>query len=192
MVVHLVSPDGRYDPVYLRNYALLNVRNELARLPGAGQVVVFGAGDYAMRVWLDPNKVASRNLSGDRRRPGDTRAEPAGRGRAWLAQPPMPNPQAYQLTVRARGRLVDEAEFGNIIVKTGENGEVTRLRDLARIELGAGDFALRALLNNKSAVACRRLPGARLQCARALQLRPREDGRAQDALSARRRLVRGL
>ena len=152
MVVHLVSPDGRYDPVYLRNYALLNVRNELARLPGAGQVVVFGAGDYAMRVWLDPNKVASRNLSAT-----DVvqaiREQNLQVAAGVVGAPPMPNPQAYQLTVRARGRLVDEAEFGNIIVKTGENGEVTRLRDLARIELGAGDFALRALLNNKSAVA---------------------------------------
>jgi len=152
MVVHLVSPDGRYDPVYLRNYALLNVRNELARLPGAGQVVVFGAGDYAMRVWLDPNKVAARNLSAS-----DVvqaiREQNLQVAAGVVGAPPMPNPQAYQLTVRARGRLVDETEFGNIIVKTGEGGEVTRLRDLARIELGAGDFALRALLNNKSAVA---------------------------------------
>jgi hydrophobe/amphiphile efflux-1 (HAE1) family protein len=152
MVVHLVSPDGRYDPVYLRNYALLNVRNELARIPGAGQVVVFGAGDYAMRVWLDPNKVASRGLSA-----GDVvqaiREQNLQVAAGVVGAPPMANPQAYQLTVRARGRLVDEAEFGNIIVKTGEGGEVTRLRDLARIELGAGDFGLRALLNNKSAVA---------------------------------------
>jgi hydrophobe/amphiphile efflux-1 (HAE1) family protein len=152
MVVHLVSPDGRYDPVYLRNYALLNVRNELARLPGAGQVVVFGAGDYAMRVWLDPNKVAARNLSAT-----DVvqaiREQNVQVAAGVVGAPPMPTPQAYQLTVRARGRLADETEFGNIIVKTGANGEVTRLRDLARIELGAGDFALRAMLNNKSAVA---------------------------------------
>jgi hydrophobe/amphiphile efflux-1 (HAE1) family protein len=152
MVVHLVSPDGRYDPVYLRNYALLNVRNELARLPGAGQVVVFGAGDYAMRVWLDPNKVAARNLSAS-----DVvqaiREQNVQVAAGVVGAPPMPTPQAYQLTVRARGRLADETEFGNIIVKTGDNGEVTRLRDLARIELGSGDFALRALLNNKSAVA---------------------------------------
>jgi len=152
MVVHLYSPDGRYDPVYLRNYALLNVRNELARLPGAGQVVVFGAGDYAMRVWLDPNKVAARGLSA-----GDVvqaiREQNLQVAAGVVGAPPMPTPTAYQLTVRARGRLVDETEFGNIIVKTGADGEVTRLRDLARIELGAGDFALRALLNNKAAVA---------------------------------------
>ena len=152
MVVHLTSPDGRYDAVYLRNYALLNVRNELARLPGAGQVVVFGAGDYAMRVWLDPNKVASHDLSAS-----DVvqaiREQNLQVAAGVVGAPPMPNPVAYQLTVRARGRLVDEAEFGSIIVKTGTNGQVTRLRDVARIELGAGDFGLRALLDNKSAVA---------------------------------------
>src|SRR5688572_8724031 len=152
MVVHLVSPDGRYDPVYLRNYALLNVRNELARLPGAGQVVVFGSGDYAMRVWLDPNKVAGYGLSA-----GDVvqaiREQNVQVAAGVVGAPPMPTPVPYQLTVRARGRLADEGEFGNIIIKTGTDGQTTRLRDVARIELGAGDFALRALLDNKSAVA---------------------------------------
>jgi hydrophobe/amphiphile efflux-1 (HAE1) family protein len=152
MVVHLVSPDGRYDPVYLRNYALLNVRNELARLPGAGQVNVFGAGDYAMRVWLDPNKVASRGLSA-----GDVvqaiREQNLQVAAGVVGGQPMPDAVAYQLTVTAKGRLSDETEFGNIIIKTGANGEVTRLRDVARLQLGAGDYGLRALLDNKSAVA---------------------------------------
>jgi multidrug efflux pump len=152
MVVHLVSPDGRYDPVYLRNYALLNVRNELARLPGAGQVAVFGAGDYAMRVWLDPNRVAAHDLSA-----GDVvqaiREQNLQVAAGTVGAPPMPEPVAYQLTVRAHGRLANEAEFGNIIVKTGADGQATRLRDVARLELGAGDFGLRALLDNKSAVA---------------------------------------
>ena len=152
MVVHLVSPDGRYDPVYLRNYALLNVRNELARIPGAGQVIVFGAGDYAMRVWLDPNSVAAHGLSA-----GDVlqaiREQNVQVAAGVVGGPPMPEQVAYQLTVSARGRLADEHEFGNIIVKTGANGAVTRLRDVARIELGAGSFGLRALLDNKSAVA---------------------------------------
>ena len=152
MVVHLTSPDGRYDPVYLRNYALLNVRNELARIPGAGQVIVFGAGDYAMRVWLDPNKVAAHDLSA-----GDVvqaiREQNLQVAAGVVGAPPMPEAVAYQLTVRAQGRLVDEREFGNIIIKTGASGEITRLRDVARIELGPGDFGLRALLDNKSAVA---------------------------------------
>ena len=152
MVVHLVSPDGRYDPVYLRNYAILNVRNELARLPGAGQVIVFGAGDYAMRVWLDPNKVAARGLSAS-----DVvqaiREQNLQVAAGVVGGQPMPQPVAYQLTVTAKGRLADETEFGNIIVKTGANGEVTRLRDVARLELNSGDYGLRALLDNKSAVA---------------------------------------
>jgi hydrophobe/amphiphile efflux-1 (HAE1) family protein len=152
MVVHLVSPDGRYDPLYLRNYAVLNVRNELARLRGAGQVVVFGAGDYAMRVWLDPNKVASRGLSASDV-VGAIREQNLQVAAGVVGAPPMPNPVAYQLTVTAHGRLADEAEFGNIIIKTGADGQVTRLRDVARIELNAGDFALRSLLDNKAAVA---------------------------------------
>jgi len=152
MVVHLFSPDGRYDPVYLRNYALLNVRNELARIPGAGQVFVFGAGDYAMRVWLDPNKVASHDLSA-----GDViqaiREQNVQVAAGTVGAPPMNDPVAYQLTVNARGRLANESEFGNIIVKTGQDGQVTRLRDVARIELGPGTYGLRALLDNKSAIA---------------------------------------
>src|SRR5690242_17326877 len=152
MVVHLVSPDGRYDPVYLRNYAALNVRNELGRLPGAGQVVVFGSGDYAMRVWLDPNKVAARGLSAS-----DVvqaiREQNLQVAAGVVGGQPMPEAVAYQLTVTAKGRLADETEFGNIIVKTGEHGEVTRLRDVARLQLSAGDYGLRALLDNKAAVA---------------------------------------
>src|SRR5947208_356851 len=152
MVVHLFSPDGRYDPVYLRNYALLNVRNELARIPGAGQVFVFGAGDYAMRVWLDPNRVASHGLAA-----GDViqaiREQNVQVAAGTVGAPPMNDPVAYQLTVNARGRLADENEFGNIIVKTGQDGQVTRLRDVARIELGPGTYGLRALLDNKAAVA---------------------------------------
>ncbi|HEY2026718.1 MAG TPA: multidrug efflux RND transporter permease subunit, partial [Gemmatimonadaceae bacterium] len=152
MVVNLVSPDGRYDPVYLRNYALLNVRNELARIRGAGQVLVFGAGDYAMRIWLDPNRVAARGLSAS-----DVvqaiREQNLQVAAGVVGAQPMPDPVAYQLTVSARGRLVDENEFGNIVIKAGANGEITRLRDVARIELSAGTYGLRALLDNKSAVA---------------------------------------
>src|SRR4029079_6069161 len=105
-----------------------------------------------MRVWLDPNKVAARGLSAT-----DVvqaiREQNLQVAAGVVGGQPMPEPVAYQLTVTAHGRLADEAEFGNIIVKTGANGEVTRLRDVARVELGAGSFGLRALLDNKSAVA---------------------------------------
>jgi len=152
MVVHLFSPDDRYNETYLRNYAVLQVKDELARIPGVGQVVIFGAGDYAMRIWLDPQKVAARGLSA-----GDVvqaiREQNVQVAAGVLGAPPMPVKVDYQLTINARGRLVDEAEFGGIVVKTGANGELTRLRDVARIELAAGDYALRSLLNNKEAVA---------------------------------------
>ncbi len=152
MVVHLVSPDGRYDMTYLRNYATLQVKDALARISGVGQVQIFGAGDYAMRIWLDPQKVAARGLSAS-----DVvqaiREQNVQVAAGVVGAPPMKSDVAYQLSVNARGRLVNEEEFGDIIVKTGAAGEFTRLRDVARIELAAGEYALRSLLDNKSAVA---------------------------------------
>jgi len=152
LVIHLVSPDNRYDMVYLRNYALLQVKDVLARIPGVGQVLMFGAGDYAMRVWLDPSKVAARGLSA-----GDVvraiREQNVQVAAGVVGGPPMPERVAYQLSINARGRLLDEREFGDVIVKAGADGEVTRLRDVARIELAAGDYALRSMLDNKEAVA---------------------------------------
>ncbi|HEY8258381.1 MAG TPA: efflux RND transporter permease subunit [Gemmatimonadales bacterium] len=151
MVVHLVSPDNRYDAVYLRNYGLLQIKDVIGRIPGVGQVQVFGGGDYAMRVWLDPGKVASRGLTA-----GDVvnaiREQNVQVAGGAVGAPPMPAPVDYQLSVNARGRLLDEKEFGEIILKTGANGETTRLRDVARLELAAGDYALRSLLNNQDAV----------------------------------------
>jgi multidrug efflux pump len=152
MVVHLLSPNGRYDMTYLRNYAVLNVKDRLARIDGVGQVQLFGSGDYSMRVWLDPQKVAERGLSaGDvvsaiREQNVQAAAGVVG------ASPGLPGIDV-QLSVNAQGRLKNEEEFGDIIVKSGSNGEVTRLRDLGRIELGASEYALRSLLDNKQAVA---------------------------------------
>jgi multidrug efflux pump len=152
MVVHLVAPDNRYDMVYLRNYALLQVKDVLARVPGVGQVQIFGAGDYAMRVWLDPDKVAARGLAAS-----DVvaaiREQNVQVAAGVVGGPPMPGKVEYQLSVNARGRLLDEREFGDIIVKAGADGELTRLRDVARIELASGSYSLRSLLNNKEAVA---------------------------------------
>jgi multidrug efflux pump len=152
MVVHLVAPDNRYDMVYLRNYALLQVKDLLARVPGVGQVQIFGAGDYAMRVWLDPQKVAARGLTA-----GDVvqaiREQNVQVAAGVVGAPPMPGKVDYQLSVNAHGRLADEAEFGDIIVKAGADGQLTRLRDVARIELASGSYSLRSLLDNKEAVA---------------------------------------
>ena len=151
MVVHLTS-DGRYDDIYVRNYATLQVKDVLARIPGVGQVQIFGSGDYAMRVWLDPNKVAARGLTA-----GDIvnaiREQNVQVAAGAVGQQPVASPVSVELQINTKGRLITEEEFGDIIIKTGSNGETTRLRDVARIELGAGEFALRSLLNNKSAAA---------------------------------------
>ena len=152
MVVHLLSPNGRYDMTYLRNYAVLNVKDRLARVDGVGDVQLFGSGDYSMRVWLDPQKVAQRGLSAERRGRRHPRAERAGRRRRVGASPGLQGIDV-QLSINAQGRLQNEEEFGDIIVKTGADGAVTRLRDIARIELGAADYSLRSLLDNKDAVA---------------------------------------
>jgi len=152
MVVHLLSPDSRYDVTYLRNYAALNVKDRLARIQGVGQVQLFGSGDYSMRVWLDPQKIAERGLSASDI-VNEIRAQNVQAAAGVVgASPGLPGID-HQLSINAQGRLQDEEQFGEIIVKTGENGEITRLRDIARIELGAADYALRSLLNNRPAVA---------------------------------------
>ncbi len=152
MVVHLTSPDQRYDMLYLSNYALLNVKDELARLGGVGDVQLFGMGDYSLRVWLDPNKTASRNLTATdvvNAIREQNRQVAAGA----LGAQPAPNATSFQLSVNTQGRLVTEEEFENIIIRAGDNGEITRLKDIARVELGSSQYALRSLLNNQPAVA---------------------------------------
>src|SRR3954470_14291733 len=152
MVVHLVSPNGRYGMDYLRNYALLNVSDRLARIEGVGQVAIFGGGEYAMRVWLDPQKVAQRGLSATDVVQAIRQQNVQAAAGVVGASPGLPGVD-LQLSINAQGRLQSEEEFGDIIVKTGGDGAVTRLRDIARIELGASEYALRSLLDNKPAVA---------------------------------------
>jgi len=152
MVVHLTSPGGRYDTTYLRNYAVLHIKDELARLPGVGQAMLFGAGDYAMRIWLDPDKVASHQLTA-----GDVvnaiREQNIQVSAGQIGAPPMPQKNDFLVSVNARGRLVTEQEFGNIVLKVDDGGRITHLSDVARIELGPSEYALRALLDNEQAVA---------------------------------------
>ncbi|QCO19752.1 multidrug efflux RND transporter permease subunit (plasmid) [Azospirillum brasilense] len=152
MVVHLLSPNDRYDMTYLRNYAILNVKDRLSRISGVGEVQVWGAGDYSMRVWLDPNKVAQRGLTASdvvaaiREQNVQVAAGVIG------ASPSLPD-TPLQLSINAQGRLTTPEEFGAIILKTGEQGGVTLLRDVARVELAAAQYGLRSLLDNKPAVA---------------------------------------
>jgi multidrug efflux pump len=166
MVVHLTSPNNRYDEIYLRNYALLQVKDVLARIPGAGSVQLFGSGDYAMRIWLDPDKIAAKNLTASEV-VAAIREQNVQVAAGSVGQQPVKSPVALELLINAKGRLLDEEEFGKIIVKTGENGEKILLKDIARVELGASSYALRSLLNNKTAVA---IPIFQLPGANAIQL----------------------
>src|SRR5262249_6157172 len=130
----------------------LNVKDRLARVPGVGEVQLFGSGDYSMRVWLDPQKVAQRGLSADDVVAAIRSQNVQAAAGVVGASPGLSGIDA-QLSVNATGRLQNEDEFGDIILKTAADGAVTRLRDVARIELGASDYSLRSLLDNKDAVA---------------------------------------
>ena len=152
MVVHLLSPSRKYDTLYLRNFATLRVKDELARIDGVGQAMIFGGGDYSMRIWLDPDRVAARAMTA-----GDIvraiREQNVQVSAGAIGAPPQPGARDFTLSIHAEGRLVTEEEFGDIVLKTGTNSQITRLRDVARIELGASEYALRSLLNNQPAVA---------------------------------------
>jgi len=161
MVVFLRSPDQRYDSLYLRNYAVIQIRDVLARLPGMGDVRVFGSGDYAMRLWLDPGKIAARGMTADdvleavREQNAQVAAGQIG------GQPALPGTQ-FEYIVNAQGRLRSEAEFANIIIKMGDGGDVVYLRDVARIALGPETYSLRSMLDAKPGVGIPiyQLPGA--------------------------------
>ncbi len=162
MVVHLVSPDGTLDSVFTSNYALLQIRDELARLPGVGDVNVFGAREYSMRIWLDPEKIAARGLTAQdvveaiREQNVQVAAGTVG------AQPVPVGSTAFQYTVNTQGRLADEGAFGEIVIKTGANGSITRVRDVARVELAAKDYTVNSQLGGKPATAIGifQLPGS--------------------------------
>ncbi|HBM0983195.1 TPA: efflux RND transporter permease subunit, partial [Pseudomonas aeruginosa] len=150
MVVHMLSPGDRYDPLYVSNYAMLNVRDELARLPGIANVIIGGEGEYAMRVWLDPEKVASRGMTAS-----DVvaaiREQNVQVAAGSIGQQPNAS-AAFQVSVNALGRLTTEEQFGDIVIKAGANGQVTRLRDVARLELGSDNYTMRGQLDGENAV----------------------------------------
>ncbi|HEX4859804.1 MAG TPA: multidrug efflux RND transporter permease subunit [Rhizomicrobium sp.] len=151
MVVHLNSPDGRYDMLYLRNYALLNVKDRLAKIEGVGSVQLFGSGDYAMRIWLNPDKIAERGLTADDV-VGAIRKQNVQVAAGVINGPPYGQAGRQQLPINVQGRLSEPEQFANIVVKR-DNGVVTRLGDVARVEIDASQYGLRSLLDNKQAVA---------------------------------------
>jgi multidrug efflux pump len=161
MVVFLSSKSNRYDTLYLRNYAVLNVKDELARLPGVGDAQIFGGGDYAMRIWLDPDKVASRGLTAT-----DVlnaiREQNVQVSAGQIGAEPIPGGSDFLIPVNAQGRLSTPEQFGEIVLKSGSNGEIVRLSDVARMQLGAGDYTLRAQMegHNAAGIGIFQAPGA--------------------------------
>jgi hydrophobic/amphiphilic exporter-1 (mainly G- bacteria), HAE1 family len=161
LFVTLTSPNNRYDSLYLANYATINLRDELSRLPGVGNVNVFGAGQYSMRVWLDPEKLKARSLNASdvvSALQDQSKEVTAGQ----VGMPPTPPGVDFQYTIDVEGRLTDVDQFANVIVKTGDNGQITRIRDVGRVELGAQTYSQTFTLSGKQSagIGIYQLPGA--------------------------------
>ncbi|KZY29883.1 MULTISPECIES: efflux RND transporter permease subunit [unclassified Oleiphilus] len=152
MVVHLLSPDDSYDMLYLSNFANLKVRDELARLEGVGNAQVFGAGDYSVRIWLNPEQVSAMGMT-----TSDVinaiREQNRQAAAGTIGAPPGAEAAPFQLLIKVKGRLETLEEFEDVVLRVGDNGAITRLKDVARVELGSNSYALRSLLNNKQAAA---------------------------------------
>jgi HAE1 family hydrophobic/amphiphilic exporter-1 len=180
LFVTLTSPNATYDSLFLSNYATISIRDELSRLPGVGNVTVFGAGQYSMRVWLDPNKLQARGLM-----PQDViqaiqqQSQQVTAG--LVGAPPTPPGQAFQYTLNVNGRLNNKSQFEDIIVKTGNSGDVTRVRDVGWVELGAQTYSQAFSLNKRPAagIGVFQAPGANaLEVEKAVQKKMAELARA--------------
>jgi multidrug efflux pump len=151
MVVHLRSPKGRYDSLYLRNYMTLNIKDQLAKIGGVGQINIFGGGDYAMRVWLNPEAVAALGMT-PTEIANAVRSQNVQVSAGVIGGPPYEDGLEMQFPVNTHGRLQSVEEFQNVIIKRDGNGVITRLGEVAKIELGSGSYGLRSLLNNEEAI----------------------------------------
>ena len=160
-IITLSSKDNRYDALFLSNFATLRLSDKLARLPGVGDVVVFGVGEYSMRVWLDPQQMFQRGLM-----PTDVvsalQAENAYVAAGQVGMPPTPSGQQFQLTANVPAALSDPSQFDQIILKTASNGQITRIRDVGRVELGARSYSQVFRMDGRPAggIAIYQLPGA--------------------------------
>ncbi|PTX99853.1 hydrophobe/amphiphile efflux-1 family RND transporter [Verrucomicrobia bacterium LW23] len=161
LAIQLISPDNSFDQIYLSNYALLQLKDSLARLPGVGDLSFLGARDYSMRIWLDPEKLAARNLSASDAT-NAIKEQNVQVAAGTVGAPPVPAGQQFQYNLSALGRLVTEEQFGAIVVKTGDDGKITYLRDIARMELGAKDYSVNSYRDGKPCVtmAIFQLPGS--------------------------------
>ena len=151
MAINLVSPDGSRDQTYLSNYALTQLRDKLSRIDGVGEARIFGSREVAMRVWIDPRRAAARELTA-----GEIvaaiRAQNVQVASGALGQPPSPSADAFQLNVRTQGRLSEPEQFADIVIRTDPAGRQTRVRDVARVELGADDYGTNAYLSGKPSI----------------------------------------
>jgi len=160
MAVQFFSPDGSRGTFYLANYVALQVQNRIARLPGVADANMLGGQEFTMRIWIDPSKLAARELV-----PADVvraiREQNVQVAAGIIGQEPSPPGTDFQYTLTARGRLTRAEEFGEIVLRTGSNGDVIRVRDVARVELGARDYAVKSYMDGKNAISLRifQLPG---------------------------------
>ncbi|MDF7826126.1 multidrug efflux RND transporter permease subunit [Pontiellaceae bacterium B12227] len=154
------SPDDRYDDIFLANYVALRVQDEVARVPGVGEVQAFGAGDYSMRLWLNPNKMKARGLIAEDI-VSAVQQQNLQVAAGQVGEPPVPTGQARQMSMRVRGRLLTAEEFGDIVIRTGEDGRILRVKDVADVELGAQTYVLGSSLNGKQSatIAVYQIPG---------------------------------
>lgn len=161
LVAHLLSPDNTFDQLYISNYAILNVKDVLARVEGVGEVVVFGAREYSMRIWLDTDRLAELNLT-----PGDVvtalRSENVQVAAGNIGAPPQDRDVPFEISVTTRGRLQTPEEFANVVVTSGAEGRLTRVGDVARVELGALDYSRNSYLDERNAagIGILQLPGS--------------------------------
>ncbi len=162
-MVSITSPDGRYDDVFLSNYATLQLSEQIKRIPGVGGVQVFGAADYAMRVWIDPDELAERGLTSNQVI-NAIREQNVQVAAGKIGSPPGADNAVFEYAVSARGRLATDDEFGELVIRTGDDGRVLRLRDVARIELGAQNYAMESRVDGSPAavLAIFQQPGANL------------------------------
>jgi len=161
MVVHLRSPSGRYDMLYLRNYAVLNVKDQLSKIEGVGSVQLFGLRRLRQRLWLNPEKIAELGLTADDV-VSAVRRQNVQVAAGVINGAPYGKKGELQLPINVEGRLSDPDQFRQIVIKNA-GGVITRLGDVARIEIDASQYGLRSLLNNEQAVALPIFPGARFK-----------------------------
>lgn len=152
MVINLLSPDGTYDQTYIGNYAVLQIRDQLRRIDGVGDILLFGASEYSMRVWLDPDRIQNLGLTAGEIL-ASLRSQNIQVASGIINQPPVPQQQAFEISVQTQGRLIDPSQFENVVVKSGDDGQLVRIKDVGRVELGAQSYVTKGYLRDKPAIA---------------------------------------